>query len=409
MNQIPYGRQWICEEDVEAVARVLRSDRLTCGPAVTEFEEAVARHTGAKHAVAVCNGTAALHVACLALGIKSGDTGVTSPLSFLASANCIAYCGGRPDFVDIDPRTYCLSPDALEEYISEKEPPAVVIPVDFAGVPADMPAIRRLADRHGFHVLEDAAHAIGSRYKDGEVWISCGSCAHSDMAVFSFHPVKTVTTGEGGMILTNDPVLARRARMFSNHGVERDPGAFRSWAIDGQTGEIRAAGSWAGQHDAAPWLYQQQVLGFNCRITDIQSALGTSQVRRLPMFAERRREIVRMYNEAFGSDFRLILPPRPDRTEPCYHLYVLRLASGAVARLELARRLREKGIHTQVHYVPIHLQPWYAETFGFEPGMFPEAERVYKSCLSLPLYPLMSDKDVQHVIDGVSETLNDME
>jgi perosamine synthetase len=382
---------------------VLVSDWLTCGPAVSRFESAVAKYCGVKHAIAVANGTAALHVACAALSIPVGSRGITSPLSFLASANCIAYCGGTPDFVDVDSKTYCLSAGKLEEYVKANGSPAVVIPVDFAGVPADLPAIRLLADRHGFPVIEDAAHSIGSRYESGGSNYACGSCRHTEMAILSFHPVKTITTGEGGMVLTNDDVLARRARMFSNHGIERESGSFTDWDIDtaGLIRKDKKTGAVKMNEQPAPWLYQQQVLGFNYRITDIQCALGLSQLGKIEGFIRRRREIVKTYNDAFCKHPELVIPSWQENTQPAFHLYVMRLKRGGKARYKMAQQLRELGIYAQVHYMPIYLQPWYRNQFGYGPGKCPECEKIYDSCLSLPLYPALTDKDVRRVIENV--------
>jgi len=406
MYRLPYARQWICDEDIQAVCDVLRGDWLTCGPVVKQFEDTVASYCGVKHAIAVCNGTAALHCACLALGIKSGDIGITSPLSFLASANCIAYCGGRPDFVDIDPDTYCLSPEKLEAYMQKHGSPAVVIPVDFAGVPADLPEIRKLADTYGFYVIEDAAHAIGSTYSDGNNSFQCGSCTHTDLSIFSFHPVKTITSGEGGMVLTNDDTLAKRVQMFANHGTERDPSLFSEWPIVNKTGEIHETKDNADSDDslqgAAPWLHQQQLLGYNYRITDIQCALGLSQFSHLNEFATRRREIVQQYNEAFGNQDLLITPPWPEMSQPVFHLYILRIKTETTEqRLKLSQLLTERGIFTQVHYIPIYFQPWYRIRYGYEPGKCPETEAVYSSCLSLPLFPAMNDDEINYTIETV--------
>jgi len=404
-NTIPYGRQFLTEEDIQCVVDVLHGDWLTSGPAVTRFENVVREYLGVKHAIAVSNGTAALHLACLALGVQSGDVGITSALTFLASANCIAYCGGTPDFVDVDPKTYCLSPDGLEEYIQKNGAPKVVIPVDFAGVPADLPRIWALAKKHGFSVIEDAAHSVGSAYLDETIWHKCGACVHSDLAILSFHPVKTVTAGEGGMVLTNDDVLAERVRMFSSHGMQRNLQQFDTWSIDNGTGEVLSSSSSpTEEQEKAPWLYQQQELGFNYRITDIQSALGASQFSRLDDFVHRRREIFDQYQKAFSSCPNLVLPPCLNKTDPAYHLYVLRFKNTSpLKRVEICLRLREEGILAQVHYIPVYLQPWYQRTYGYEAGKCPEAEKIYKNCLSIPLYPSMLDEDINKVIRVISE------
>lgn len=401
---IPYGRQAVDEEDIRAVVDVLRGDWLTCGPAVTQFEDVVREYIGVKHAIAVSNGTAALHLCCMALDLQPGEVGVTSALTFLASANCIAYCGGRPDFVDIDPDSYCLSPERLEESIQKNGAPKVVIPVDFAGVPADLPRIYELAKQYGFAVIEDAAHSIGSTYSHEGKNIQCGACVHSDLAIFSFHPVKTVTAGEGGMVLTNDDELARRVRMLASHGMERDPVRFQPWAIRNTDGGLlEQVGLASVTTEKAPWLYQQQMLGYNYRITDIQCALGTSQFRRLDAIVERRREIVDRYHAAFCGNDALACPPCPEGTAPAYHLYVLRFKKKAESvRMAACEALRENGIFAQVHYIPIYLQPWYQQNFGYSRGKCPESEAVYENCLSIPLYPSMTNVDANKVIDLIS-------
>ncbi len=404
LSVIPYGRQSIDEQDIQAVVEVLRGDWLTCGPAVTQFEDVVREYIGVKHAIAVSNGTAALHLCCMALDVQPGDVGVTSPLTFLASANCIAYCGGRPDFVDINPETYCLSPDRLEEYIKRNGVPKVVIPVDFAGVPADLPRIYEMAKQYGFAVIEDAAHSIGSTYIHKGETIHCGACVHSDLAIFSFHPVKTVTAGEGGMVLTNDDALAHRIRMLTSHGMERDVNLFQPWSIrntDGCLLDHPDAERTVGEK--APWLYQQQVLGYNYRITDIQCALGTSQFRRLDGIVKRRREIVDCYQTAFSQNDQLICPPCPEGTAPAYHLYVLRFKEKAeVLRVTACSTLRENGIFAQVHYLPVYLQPWYQRQYGYARAKCPEAEAVYANGLSIPLYPSMLNVDVEKVVSIIN-------
>ena len=404
-SMIPYGRQAIEDEDIQAVVDVLRSDWLTCGPAVQQFEEVVKNYIGAKHAIAVSNGTAALHLCCLALGIGPGATGVSSPLTFLASSNCIAYCGGHPDFVDVDSQTYCLSPEALETYIQEHGVPSVVIPVDFAGVPCDLPAIHFLAQTYGFPVIEDAAHSLGTSYQHHGDTIRCGACVHSDLAIFSFHPVKTVTAGEGGMVLTNDDDLAAKVRMLASHGMERDLRRFQPWNIDNKTGELSDFSRDEAQPDEkAPWLYQQLELGFNYRISDIQCALGASQFSRLDATIRRRRAIFDCYQAAFSDNTGLACPPCPQGTDVAYHLYVLRfLGSVSAARSSVCASLRSAGILSQVHYIPIYLQPWYQEHFGYQVGKCPEAEAIYENCLSIPLFPSMEDRDVESVIAAVND------
>ncbi|RPI77440.1 MAG: UDP-4-amino-4,6-dideoxy-N-acetyl-beta-L-altrosamine transaminase [Desulfobacteraceae bacterium] len=391
---IPYGRQSVIPEDIEAVIAVLQSDWLTMGPKVTEFEEAVAAQCGAKHCIAVANGTAALHLACLALKVGPGDLGVTSPISFLASANCIVYCDGRPDFVDIDPQTLCLSPDELESYCKTQAVPKVVIPVDFAGVPADLPRFRKLADHYGFKLIEDAAHSIGSTYEyKGETY-ACGSCAHTDLAIFSFHPVKTITTGEGGAILTNDDHLAHKLRLLSSHGIERNHSNYR----------LPDPSIIAGSEKPA-WYHEMQMLGYNYRLTDIHSVLGLSQMKRLERHKAKRQQIVRNYNKAFAEAAKkeiFILPPWPEHTDPCYHLYPLRLGPACgVKRNDLYRQLRERNIYTQVHYIPIYRQPFHHAKWHRDPAQFPESEKYFANCFSLPLFPAMT----QEMFDYVVQTL----
>ena len=401
-ERIPYGRQHVTEEDIQSVVDVLRGDWLTCGPSVAQFEDVVRGYIGVKHAIAVSNGTAALHLSCLALGIGTGDVCVTSPLTFLASANCIAYCGGTPDFVDIDAHSYCLSPESLEEYIKNVGAPKVVIPVDFSGVPADLPRIWEMAKTYDFSVIEDAAHAVGGSYLHDGLRVKCGSCTHSDLSIFSFHPVKTVTSGEGGMVLTNDDELATRVRMLANHGMERDVSRFEAWPIDNVSGEVVPDAVPGSGTDKAPWLYQQQELGFNCRITDIQSALGASQFSRLDTIVTRRREIFDRYQAAFANCNDFELPPCPKDCNPAYHLYVLRFKDvSSTKRIKICSMLRENGIFAQVHYIPVHTQPYYQNKYGYGLGDHSVAEAYYEKCLSLPLFPAMSNDDVEQVIDAV--------
>ncbi|MFO1403879.1 MAG: UDP-4-amino-4,6-dideoxy-N-acetyl-beta-L-altrosamine transaminase [Azonexus sp.] len=372
---IPYGRQSIDQGDIDAVVATLRSDWLTQGPAIPAFEGAVAARGGARHAVAVSNATAALHLACLALEVGPGDRVWTSPNTFVASANCARYCGAEVDFVDIDAQTRNLSVTALAEKFaraqSENRLPKVLIPVHFAGQACDMAEIADLARRHGCRIIEDASHAIGATYRETAV----GSCRHADITVFSFHPVKIITTGEGGMALTNDDELARRLQRLRSHGITRDP---------------------AEMTEASPggWYYQQTDLGFNYRMTDLQAALGSSQLARLDGFLAARRHRVARYDEALAP-LPIDLPRcRPDR-QSAWHLYPIGVAPGR--RATLFARFREAGIGVQVHYIPVHLQPYYRR-LGFAPGDFPAAEAYYAGALSLPLYPGLTDADQDQVI-----------
>ncbi|MEO5338934.1 MAG: UDP-4-amino-4,6-dideoxy-N-acetyl-beta-L-altrosamine transaminase [Magnetococcus sp. MYC-9] len=383
---IPYGRQEISPEDVEAVAAVLRSDWLTQGPAVPRFEAAVAEVCSARHAVAVNNATAALHLACLALGLGPGDRLWTSPNTFVASANCALYCGATVDFVDIDPRSYNMGVAALQEKlrVAEKEGtlPKVVIPVHFAGQSCDMQAIHALAQRYGFRIIEDASHAIGGRYLGQPV--GCGR--FSDITVFSFHPVKIVTTGEGGMALTNQADLYERMVLLRTHGITRGPPVV------------------PGEMDG-PWYYQQLELGFNYRLTDIQAALGVSQLERLSRFVARRRQLAATYDTGL-EDLPLQRPWQHPDTVSSWHLYVicLRLDLLRYNRRQVFESLRMAGIGVNVHYIPVHTQPYYRR-MGFRWGDFPESERYYAAAISLPIFPSLADAQQQTVLNAVRSAL----
>lgn len=382
---IPYGKQSISEEDIEAVCSVLRSDWLTQGAKVQEFEQALADQCGAKYCIAVANGTMALHLACLALDVNERDVGVTSPISFLASANCIAYCGGRPDFVDIDGETLCISTEGVEEYCKEQKIPKVVIPVDFAGIPADLPRLYDLADKFGFRLIEDAAHSIGSTYTYNGQKYACGSCSHTDLAAFSFHAVKTITSGEGGAILTNNDQLADKLRRLANHGIERKPTRF------------------TGPTSHPAWYHEMQELGLNARLTDIQSVLGLSQLGRLEHFKAKRQQMVKDYNLAFEALVEKEIvqtPPWPDGTDPCYHLYTLRLGPNSrIGRDDLFHELRQKNIFCQVHYIPIYRQPFYQTRYDYNREQFPESEKYFSTCTSLPLFPDMDEITFQYMVE----------
>jgi UDP-4-amino-4,6-dideoxy-N-acetyl-beta-L-altrosamine transaminase len=379
-SYLPYGHQWIGPEDIAAVTNVLEADFLTQGPQVAEFEQAICGVTGARHCVAFCNATAALTAAVASFGDK-GD-GITSPNTFLASANCLIYNGLRPRFADIDPRTYNMDPAKLEKAIGPDT--KVVIPVHFAGQPADMEAIRSVTAPHRVAVIEDAAHAIGSRYEDGS---AVGCCRHSEITVFSFHPVKTITTGEGGAATTNDEDLYARMKAFRSHGIERDPKLM--------------------EKNPGPWYHEMRSIGFNLRLTDFQAALGRSQLARLAAFKARRREIVRAYNAAFQGRTGVRIPFERAGVDSCFHLYVPRFDFSGLktTRKDVMAKLSEKGIGTQVHYIPVHTQPYYRKTWGYSWGDFPEAEAYYEQALSLPLFPRMDDEDVRRVIDCVGEAL----
>lgn len=385
MNEfIPYGRQSISEEDIQTVVEVLRSDWLTQGPAVEQFERAVADYCGAKYAVAVANGTAALHLAALAAGFSAGDEVITSPITFVASANCIVYAGATPVFADIDPQTYCIDPVQTKSKVASKT--KGLIPVHFTGQPCDMEEIAVIAHENNLMVIEDAAHAIGASYDVEGRNYKVGSCAHSDMTIFSFHPVKHMTTGEGGMITTNSLELYEKLRLLRTHGITKDPGKL-----------TRKDG---------PWYYEQLELGFNYRITDMQCALGFSQLNRLDSFIARRREIAEIYNEALSFCDELILPVQNSEAHSSWHLYLLGLRS--LDRTLVFEKLRERGLGVNVHYIPVHLQPYYQDSFGFKEGDFPQAEAYYQSAITLPLFPAMSDDDIQYVIKSVLTTVREM-
>lgn len=375
---IPYGRQQITEEDIQAVVEVLRSDWLTQGPVVERFEQAVAAYCGAKYAVAVANGTAALHLAALAAGFHKGDEVITSPITFVASANCIVYTGATPVFADIDPGTYCIDPQHIQNRITANT--KGIIPVHFAGQPCDMVAVSELARSHNLIVIEDAAHAIGASYQADGKTCKVGSCTHSDMTIFSFHPVKHITTGEGGIITTNSRELYEKLCLLRTHGITREPGKLKQ--------------------DHGPWYYEQQELGFNYRITDFQCALGLSQLKRLDTFIERRKQIVHTYNTAFAENENLVTPYQREGTDSSWHLYLLALKKSD--RSKVFQQLRESGIGVNVHYIPVHLQPYYQAQFGCKRGDYPLSEAYYNSAITLPLYPHMLDEDVLFVINEVN-------
>lgn len=381
---ISYARQSISRRDRAAVAAVLASDYLTQGPAVAEFEAAVADYCGARHAVAVSSGTAALHLACLALGLRAGDRHWTSPVSFVASANCGVYCGAQPDFVEIDPLTWNMSVSALADKLAaaarKKQLPRVIIPVHLAGRPCDMPAIRALAKRYGCRVLEDASHAIGAEYHAGRRWRRVGACAHSDAAVFSFHAVKHITTGEGGMVVTNDRRLAERVRQLRTHGITRDARQLR------RKGQM-------------PFYYEMQELGYNYRITDMQCALGVSQLAQLPQFLAARRRQAARYAAALAGLPGLRLPDACADARSAWHLFIVRSAR----RDALYRHLRRRGIIGNLHYLPIYRQPYYQDNYRFRPNDFSQTECYAAEALTLPLYPGLSRAQQEQVIDAVRE------
>jgi len=383
VKPLSYGRQWIDESDIETVERILRSDWLTQGPAVDGFEAALATLTGAAHAVSVSSATAALHIACLALEIGPGDLVWTSPNSFVASANCALYCGADVDFVDIDPGHLCMSMASLAAKLAKAERqgrlPKLVIPVHFAGQSCDMQAIGNLAHQYGFRVVEDASHAVGGSYLGKRV----GACSFSDICVFSFHPVKIITTAEGGAAMTNDSELARRLRLLRSHGITRDPTQCRV-GYDG------------------PWYYEQTALGFNYRLTDLQAALGSSQLQRIDEFIARRHELADHY-DAELSPLPLRVPSRLKEGRSAMHLYVIQFDDTEM-RLKAFNALKDARIHANVHYIPIHLQPYY-RLRGFSAGAFPESEDYYRRALTLPLHPQLNTSDLDRVITVLETVL----
>lgn len=383
---IHYGRQYIDESDIEAVARILRSDRITQGPKVEEFEKTLSEYCGAEYAVAVNSGTSALHIACLAADLKDGDEAITSPITFVASANCAVYCRAKPVFADIDPKTCNMATEEIKRKITGRT--KAVIAVHFAGQSCDMESIHRIVREKEkefgskIFIIEDACHALGSLYKKKYA----GSCTFSDMTVMSFHPVKHITTGEGGVVLTNDELLYKRLKRFRSHGITSTPEEF-------QTSE------------SMPWYYEQLDLGYNYRITDIQCALGLSQFKKLEEFRRRRREIITAYNKAFSSVKYVQIPFESADCDSNFHLYVLLFdfAGIGIERHQFMAKLKDRGIQTQVHYIPVHTQPFYRKNFNTNWGDCPNAEKYYGKCLSIPLYPAMTDDDVQRVIMGIMD------
>lgn len=386
MDIIPYGKQDISQADIDAVVSVLHSDFITQGPCTPKFEQTVADYCGALYAVATNSATSALHLACLALGLEKGDWLWTSPITFVASANCGLYCGAKVDFVDIDPITYNLCPYALEKKLELAKKngrlPKVVVPVHLCGHPCDMKAIHALSQQYGFFIIEDASHAIGGKYKQEPI----GNCRYSNITVFSFHPVKIITTGEGGMALSNDKKLAERIKLLRSHGITRDP-------------------SLMTHETHGPWYYQQIDVGFNYRMTDLQAALGVSQMSRLDEFVTQRQHLAKIYDEEL-RDLPLTLPRQQSSAYSSFHLYVVRINLDRVSKghREIFERLRSQGIRVNLHYIPIPFQPYYRE-MGFQKGDFPKAEQYYREAITLPLYARLTEVDQDRVIASLREIL----
>ena len=387
MNFIPYGRQNITEEDIDAVVNVLKSDYLTQGPKVPEFENAIKEHCNVEYALAMNSATSALHVACLALDVGKGDIVWTTPITFVASANCALYCGATVDFVDIDPRTYNLSIQSLEHKLkAAKEQgklPKVVIPVHLCGQPCDMATIYKLSQEYGFSVIEDASHAIGGSYQSKPI----GNCQYSDITIFSFHPVKIITTAEGGVATTNNKDLAQKMDLLRSHGITRDTELMTN-EPDG------------------PWYYQQIDLGFNYRMTEMQAALGVSQIERLKSITDRRHKIAKRYNEKLAN-LSVTVPFQIEESYSGLHLYVIRLKLDdiKVTHLEVFNALREANIGVNLHYIPVHLQPYYQKHFGFKVGGFPQSEQYYREAISLPLYPDLTEEQQDYIVETLEGIL----
>ena len=383
---IRYGQQDITHADIDAVMGVLKSVNLTQGPTITQFEQSVMQHTGAQHAIAVSNATAALHIACLALELGPGDWLWTTPNTFVASANCALYCGAKVDFVDIDPVTYNLSPKLLEAKLVQAQKdnrlPKIVVPVHLTGQPCDMAAIHALSKKFGFKIIEDASHAIGGRYKGEPI----GNGRYSDITVFSFHPVKIITTAEGGMAMTNNAELATRLGLLRSHGITRDP-ALMTQPMDG------------------PWYYQQVALGFNYRMTDMQAALGVSQMTRLTDYVKRRQEIAQRYNQLL-ADLPITLPWQHPDSYSAYHLYVIRLQLNKISatHLQVFEALRAKDIMVNLHYIPVHTQPYYQQ-MGFKQGDYPEAEQYYREAISIPMHATLTPDEQDFVVGCLREAM----
>ncbi|MFX1282096.1 MAG: UDP-4-amino-4,6-dideoxy-N-acetyl-beta-L-altrosamine transaminase [Promethearchaeota archaeon] len=378
MKIIPYGKQWLDEDDISAVVEVLRGDWITQGPMIERFEKEIANYIGVRHAVAFNSGTAALHGAMFAAGLSVGDSLITTPITFVATSNSLIYLGGKPTFVDIDMNTYCMDLEKIKPRITENS--KVVVPVDFAGYPVDLKRLREITDDYNLIIIEDAAHALGAKRYGKMVG------KEADMTMFSFHPVKHITTGEGGIILTDNSDYYDKLRIFRNHGITKDPKKLKN-------------------KDEGPWYYEMQDLGYNFRITDIQCALGLSQLKKLDNFLSRRNEIASKYNRMFRDLTSLKTPPHPPYPNSlhAYHIYPL-LVYG-IPRRSLFNKLKQDGIRCQVHYIPVHWQPFYKNNFGFKQRDFPVAENFYNHEITIPLYPQMTDDEIEFVINRIVDTL----
>jgi UDP-4-amino-4,6-dideoxy-N-acetyl-beta-L-altrosamine transaminase len=390
MKLIPYGSQDISEEDINSVIEILRSDYLTQGPAVNKFETAVAQYSNASHAIAVNSATSALHIACLALDLGKGDALWTSANTFVASANCALYCGAKVDFIDIDPVTYNINLELLEEKLESASKanslPKIIVPVHLCGLPVDMKKLFLLSQKYGFKIIEDASHAIGAKYFNEDGYLSpIGDCRYSDICIFSFHPVKIITSGEGGMALTNDAKVASTLTALRSHGISRE-------AVDFEPRDSNEI-----------WNYQQILLGFNYRITDIQAALGSSQIMRIDDFIDRRHQIAGIYGSAL-SNLPITLPAQDAGSRSSYHLYPIRIlsAQNTKSQKEIYTQLHAEGILVNLHYIPVYRHPYY-EALGFKEGHCPEAEKFHKDALSIPMYPALTEREIERTIAGLTK------
>jgi len=375
---INYGKQWIDQDDINSVVSVLKSDFLTQGPAVKQFEDAICKLTHAKYCVAVANGTAALHIAVKALDIEDGKEGITSSITFVSSSNAMIYNNLIPIFADIDESDYTIDLLEIEKRVTSNT--KLLIPVHFAGQPAKMKEIKAIADKNNCYIIEDAAHAIGSIYEDGT---PVGNCKYSDMTIFSFHPVKTITSAEGGAIMTNNKELYDKLCLLRTHGITKDPEKMAQ--------------------NPGPWYYEMQQLGYNYRLSDLHAALGFSQLKKLSKYKRKRKEIINKYNQAFTNADWITVPCERENLDSCFHLYVVQIDFTRIGKTRKAVMilLRNIGIGTQVHYLPVHLQPYYRDNFGYKKGDYPVAEEYYENCLSLPLFPKMTDEEIDYIIENI--------
>lgn len=381
----PYGHQSIDNDDIEELKRVLKSDWITQGPKIKEFEKAIQKYCNVKYAVAIANGTAALHLAALSIGLKFGDEAITTPNTFVASANCIAYCNAKPVFADIKKDTYNIDPEEIRKKINNKT--KAIIPVDFAGQPCDYEIINEIASENNLKVIADAAHSIGAEFKIKQKTYKTGDCNFTDLSIFSFHPVKHITTGEGGLITTNNKEIYERLLMLRTHGITKEQKLLKK--------------------REGPWYYEMQILGYNYRITDFQCALGLSQLKKLDSFIKRRREIAKLYSEELKNLNGIITPFEKKNVKHVFHLYVLKLdlSKTSKTRKEIFENLRKSKVGVQVHYIPIHLQPFYQEKFGYQLGDFPNSESYYNTTISIPMYPALSNDDIKEIVSRIKKTI----